>query len=79
MKKDLILSKEDLVVDYLVKHKGGLTVKECMDKLGTTELRKCISNLRASGFNIIDTWERGTDRYGMPTRYKRYFLLKRKQ
>ena len=75
MKEGLVLSSENLVIDYLTKHKGGLTVTECMDKLGTTELRKVISNLRASGFKVADTWERGLNRYGMPTRYKRYFLL----
>ena len=75
MKKDLILNREDVILNYLTKNKGGLTVKECMDKLGTTELRKVISNLRASGFKVADTWERGLNRYGMPTRYKRYFLL----
>lgn len=75
--KELIQNRNDIVIEYLTKNKGGLTVKECMDKLGTTELRKVVSDLRASGVKIADTWERGTDRYGMPTRYKRYFLLKK--
>lgn len=75
MKDDMILNRGDVVLNYLTKNKGGLTVKECMDKLGTTELRKVVSDLRASGFKISDTWERGVNRYGMPTRYKRYFLL----
>ena len=76
--KELIQNRHDIVIEYLTKNKGGLTVKECMDKLGTTELRKVVSDLRASGVKIADIWEHGTDRYGMPTRYKRYFLLKKK-
>lgn len=78
MKSDLVLNTTDTILNYLTKNRGGLTVKECIDKLGTTELRKVVSDLRASGFKVADTWETGVNRYGMKTRYKRYFLLGKK-
>ena len=34
----------------------GITVKECIDVLGTTELRKIISELRRHGFVVTDVW-----------------------
>lgn len=68
------------LIKYLNKNRGGITVEEAMKFLGTTELRKIVSDLRASGWNITDKWEEGFNRYGEITRYKRYFLIKsRKQ
>lgn len=67
-----------LVIKYMTHHAGGLTVKQCIDNLGTTELRKIISDLKIEGYEFADTWETGTNRFGEPTRYKRYFLIGRK-
>ena len=53
---------------------GGITVKECIDVLGTTELRKIMSDLRKKGFVVRDIWEEGENRFGEKTKYKRYFL-----
>lgn len=69
----------NIVLKYLQTRKGGLTVKEAIDKLGTTELRKIVSDLKCAGWIIGDVWETGTNRYGETTRYKRYFLLGRKK
>lgn len=68
------MSDCDRIINYMRKHKS-LTVAECRDKLGTTELRKRISQLRQRGYNIVDRWEDGYNRVGVPTRFKRYFLL----
>lgn len=66
---------EGKVLDYLAENKS-ITVQECIKKIGTTELRKIISNLKEKGFIICDIWEKGVNRYGDSTRYKRYFILK---
>lgn len=52
----------------------GITVKECIDVLGTTELRKIISNLRDKGFRIVDIWESDINRFGQEVKYKRYLI-----
>lgn len=62
------------IADYMKTHKG-ITVKECEREIGTTELRKRISELKDRGYNITDVWEEGFNRVGHPTRFKRYFLI----
>lgn len=66
---------EQLIIKYLQTHKSGLTVKECQERFGTTELRKIISNLKDQGYNFHDVWEWGINRYGLETKYKRYWLI----
>lgn len=66
---------EQIIVKYLQSHRKGLTVKECQEKLGTTELRKRICDLKDKGYVFTDMWEHGVNRNGMPTKYKRYWLL----
>lgn len=66
------------ILKYMIEHKG-ITVSECRDFLGTTELRRRICDLKDKGWEITDSWEDGFNRVGHPTRYKRYFLLGRKQ
>lgn len=71
------MTYEERIIDYMTSHKG-ITVKECEQNLGTTELRKCISNIRDKGWIVLDTWEDGCNRFGDQVRYKRYFLAGRK-
>lgn len=73
------MGTHNIVLKYLQSHRGGLTVKGCGEMLGTTELRKIVSDLKDAGWIIGDVWETGTNRYGETTRYKRYFLLGKKQ
>lgn len=72
------MGTHNIVLTYMQKHRGGLTVKQAIENLGTTELRKIISDLKDDGWNFSDVWETGTNRWGETTRYKRYFLLGRK-
>lgn len=62
----------------LLRDKGplGLTVKECMELGGGTELRKVVSDLIKPPYecNITDRWE-----YRSGRRFKRYFLNDLKQ
>ena len=90
MMKNMKMNREERVWAYL-KNKGtylindyiyhkyigtrGITVKECEEVLGSTELRKIMSVYRKDGrFRVLDVWEEGINKFGEPTRYKRYFL-----
>jgi len=66
---------EQLIIKYLQSHRNGLTVKECQERFGTTELRKVISNLKDKGYVFTTVWEWGINRYGIETKYKRYWLI----
>lgn len=82
------MNREDRVLDYLSRKeklfampqikwkygRRGITVKEAMEVLGTTELRKIMSTLRERGFKIITVWEEGENIFGEEVRYKRYFV-----
>lgn len=68
------LTMEERVIDALGGRKG-LTVNECTRFIGTTELRKRVSDLKQKGYKIVDRWETGLNRHGFPTRFKRYFLI----
>ena len=65
---------KNTVHQYQYGKTSGITVKECIDVLGTTELRKIISNLRYKGFRIVDIWETDINRFGDEIRYKRYLI-----
>lgn len=65
----------------LYKHlstKGGITSLEAIKLYGITRLASRICDLRQQGYNIVDVWENGTNRFGIATRYKRYFLAAEK-
>lgn len=96
MNKIVLSPREERVVKYLKNKtpfihaqylmtkygtKKGITVKECIDVLGTTELRKIVSNIREKGVVVTDRWEVGENVFGEETRYKRYFItgMKRKE
>ena len=68
---------EQRVYKYLQKH-PYITVNDCKEILGTTELRKIVSDLRvkllSEGYTISDCWTKSVNRFGDKVRYKRYFL-----
>ena len=65
------------IIQYM-REKGnkGMTAGECRDKIGTTEFRKRVSELRRAGYNIESRWEEGPNSNGTTSRYCRYFLIK---
>lgn len=67
----------DRIIDYMLSHKG-ITVTECRDKIGTTELRKRVCDLKSRGYIIEGIWEKGVNRVGNKTRFKRYYLIGRR-
>lgn len=70
---------EQRVYKYLQTH-SYITVNDCKEVLGTTELRKIVSDLRIKlipeGYTIDSVWQTSFNRYGNRIRYKRYFLKK---
>lgn len=63
------------IVQYMRTHKG-ITVGECRDYIGTTELRTRICDLKKMGYVIISQNEEGPNSNGTMSRYSRYFLIK---
>lgn len=90
MKENGFMNREERVLVYLhnklsflinpkhyakYAHTKGITVRECEEVLGSTELRKIISTIRKDNrFRVFDIWEDGENKFGEPTRYKRYFI-----
>ena len=68
---------EQRVYKYLQTH-HYITVNDCKEIWGTTELRKIVSDLRIKlipeGYTIDSVWKMSENRYGDKVRYKRYFL-----
>lgn len=70
-----MLNYEKRIIEYMKTHKG-ITVGECRDKIGTTELRRRICDLKDKGYEIKAVWEEGPNSNGTTSRYCRYFLIK---
>ena len=53
---------------------GSITSWEAIKEYGITRLSAVIFDLRKMGWDIPDEWEHTTNRYGEPTKFKRYYL-----
>ena len=53
---------------------GSITPMDAFMDLGCTKLATRVSELKREGYSIADKWERGRNRYGKATRWKRYRL-----
>lgn len=60
------------IKEYLKKYKS-ITQREATIELSIERLASRISELKREGFPIVSKYETGTNRFGRPTRYKRYF------
>ena len=68
------MNQELLVMGYLRKY-GSITQKDATAELGVTRLAAIIWKLvNKRGFLILNKWEKGKNRFGMETRYKRWYL-----
>lgn len=65
-------NQNEQVKDYLKKYKS-ITQMEATNDLGITRLASRIADIKREGFPIVSKYETGTNRFGRPTRYKRYF------
>lgn len=75
MKKENLSPKEDRLLKYLKKKKGGdITSLEAINKLGDTRLSATIYLLRRRGYCILDEYKTSTNRYGDEVKYKRYMF-----
>ncbi len=61
------------ILKYLKSGKK-LTRDIAMNALGIWNLTARVSELRQAGYDIADTWKRGSNRHGEATKYKVYFL-----
>ncbi len=59
------------ILRYLDEH-GSITQMEA-NKLSIARLASRICALRQNGVEITDDWEIGTNQYGEPVHYKRYY------
>lgn len=55
---------------------GSITTREAVVDLGIMRLGSRIHELRRGGYNIVDKYETGKNRYNEPTTYKRYWIDK---
>ncbi len=53
---------------------AGTSSMEAIKQFGATRLSAIIFNLRKRGYNIETVKCEGTDRFGNPTRFARYYL-----
>lgn len=87
------MNLQDIVLEYLEKKeklftmpmekmkygRRGITVREAMEVIGTTELRKIMSDMKEKGYRVFSVWEEGENRYGNMVRFKRYFAYRNKE
>ena len=72
-------SQESWILQDLMEN-GSVTARDLWSRYGIGSPRKAISVLRRSerlkemGYEITDQWEEGHNKFGQPTRYKRYIL-----
>ena len=68
------MTQNDMILDYMKTHKGGISPKEANDNFGCMRLSARISDLRKMGYDISTTNETRKNRYGHSTTYARYKL-----
>lgn len=68
------MTQEALVMNWLRNH-NGLTQAEATKHLGVTRLPAIVWKLEHKhGFVIASKWESGENRFGVPVRFKRWYL-----
>ena len=67
-------TQNKMILDYLKKHKRGLSALDAMEKLGVMRLSGRIFDLRRAGHNIETVQREGKNRYGKTVRYGVYML-----
>ena len=64
---------KEKVLQY-IKYFGSITTYQAFVDLGCTRLSEYIRQLRQT-HQIDDEWLETTNRYGEPTKYKKYYLV----
>jgi hypothetical protein len=69
------MKQHEMVLEYLRKHKNGMTSKDAFECLGIIQMPKRIWILKKLGYKIETKTETGVNRYGKPVHYTRYTLV----
>ena len=69
------LKQHEMVLEYLRKHKNGMTSKDAFEYLGIIQMPKRIWILKRLGYKIETKTESGVNRFGKPVHYTRYTLI----
>lgn len=67
------MTKTQAVLDWLKTH-ASISSMEAIQSFGATRLSAIIFNLKRKGYDIETVMVEGTDRFGNPMRYARYYL-----
>ena len=67
------MTKTQAVLDWLKTH-ASISSMEAIKQFGANRLSAIIFNLRKKGYNIEAVTCEGTDRFGNPMRFARYYL-----
>lgn len=68
-------TQNQLILNHLSKYKTITTI-QAFELYGITRLPSRIFDLRESGHKIGMIWENNINRFGLPTRYRKYFIIK---
>lgn len=69
------LTQDDMVLQHLQDF-GTITTWEAIKEYGITRLSAKIYNLKKKGYSITATVKTAKNRYGIPTHFNEYMLLK---
>jgi hypothetical protein len=69
------MKQHEMVLDYLQKHKEGMTSLDAMNKFGIIQMPKRIWILKRLGYKIKTKTESGVNRFGKTVHYTRYTLV----
>lgn len=76
--KNSMGSRRLVVLEYLKKHKSGLTSVKAELDLGVRQLQRHVFDLRMKGYEIDSVPEHGKNKDGKDVRYVRYVLRGKK-
>ena len=69
-------TQHEMVLDYLMKHKEGMTALDAYKLFSIMQMPKRIWILKRMGYKINTKTEKGVNRFGKPVYYTRYTLAK---
>lgn len=64
------ISQKDRIINY-IREFGSISSWEAYSDLGITQLGARIDQLKKDGYEFVTEWEKGKNRYGEPTMYKK--------
>lgn len=65
------MTQHEAIYKYIERF-GSITPMDAFSDLGITKLATRVGEMRASGTEIIGTWETAKNRFGKKVRYMRY-------